>query len=146
MLDQEFASRRTLLSNLGFLKRRLGKFADAQEFYVHAIEEFTGDKTKEIFARSGLSSCLRSLGATPERLDRLSASSIKYIDINDTLSQLQYLQSPSKDDHPFGFILSRYLETLLSLCSIRVKGKDVSGIMFVDANPVECAYEGRNAL
>ena len=146
LLDQGFASRQTLLSNLGFLKRRLGKFADAQEFYVHAIEEFTGDKTNKIFARSGLSSCLRSLRATPESIDRLSASSIQYIDINDTLSQVQYLQSASKDDHPFGFVLSRYLETLLSLCSIQVKGKDVSGIMFVGADPVECAYEGRNAL
>ena len=145
-LDQGFASRRTLLSNLGFLKRRLGKFADAQEFYVHAIEEPTGYEMNRIFARSGLSSCLRSLRAKPESIDRLSASSIRYIDINDTLSQVQYLQSPSTEDHPFGFVLSRYLEILLSLCSIPIKGQDVSGILFIDADPVECAYEGRNAL
>ena len=146
LLNQGFGSHRTLLSNLGFLNRRLGKFADAQKFYMHAIEELAGDKTNKVFARSGLSSCLRSLRATPESIDRLSASTIKYIDINDTLSQVQYLQSPGKDDHPFGFVLSRYLETLLSLCSIPVRGKDVSGIMFVGADPVECAYEGRNAL
>ena len=145
-LDQGYASRQVLLSNLGFLNRRLGKFADAQEFYLHAIEESTGYKTSKMFARSGLSSCLRSPRATPEIIDQLSASSIKYIDINDALSQVQYLQSPSKDDHPFGFVLSRYLETLLSLCSIPIKGKDISGIIFIDADPVECAYEGRNAL
>ena len=145
-LDQGCASRQILLSNLGFLNRRLGKFADAQKFYVHAIGESTGHKNSRMFARSGLSSCLRSLRATPESIDRLSASSIKYIDINDTLSQVQYLQSPSKDDHPFGFVLSRYLENLLSICSIPIKGKDVSGIIFIDADPVECALEGRNAL
>ena len=148
-LDQRSPSCRTLLSNLGFLKRKLGKFSDAQEFYARALEESTGykfNKTNKIFARSGLSSCLRSLRATPESIDRLSASSINYIDINDTLSQVQYLQPPIKDDHPFGFVLSRYLETLLSLCSIPIKGKDVSGILFIDADPVECAHEGRNAL
>ena len=146
LLDQGSDSRRILLSNLGFLRRRLGKYADAQEFYVHAIEESTGHHTNKIFARSGLSSCLRSLRATPESIDRLSASSIEYININDILSQVQYLQSSSKEDHPFGFVVSRYLETLLSLCSIPIKGKDVSGIMFIAADPVECAYEGRNAL
>ena len=145
-LDQGSASRRILLSNLGFLKRKLGKFADAQEFYVHAIEEPTGHEMNRIFARSGLSSCLRSLRARPESIDRLSASSIQYININDTLSQIQHLQSPSTEDHPFGFVLSRYLEILLSLCSIPIKGQDVSGILFIDADPVECAYEGRNAL
>ena len=145
-LNQGCASRQILLSNLGFLNRRLGKFADAREFYKHAIEESTGHKTSKMFARSGLSSCLRSLGAPPESIDRLSASSIKYININNTLSQVQYLQSPGKDDHHFDFVLSRYLETLLSLCSIPIKGKDVPGIIFIDADPVECAYEGRNAL
>ena len=146
LLDQGSDSRQTLLSNLGFLKRRLGEFADAKEFYVHAIEESTGHKTNKIFARSGLSSCLRSLRATAESIDRLSASSIEYISVNDILSQVQDLQSSSKEVHPFAFVVSRYLETLLSLCSIPIKGKDVSGIMFIDADPVECAYEGRNAL
>ena len=145
-LDQGSTSRPTLLSNLGFLKRRLGQFADAQEFYVHAVEESTVRQTNKIFARSGLSSCLRSLRAPPESIDRLSASAIEYIDINDTLSQAQCLQSSGKEDHPFGFVVSRHLETLLSLCSIPIKGKDVSGVMFVDADPVECGYEGRNAL
>ena len=148
-LEQGSASRRTLLSNLGFIKRRLGQLTDARKFYERALQETNGESTystDKSFTRDGLSSCLRSLGATPERIDEVSASSIKSIDINHTFSQFQYLHSPDKEDHPFGFVLLRHLETLLSLCSIRIKGKGVSGIMFVDADPVECASDGRSTL
>ena len=144
-LEQGFASRGIVLSNLGFIKRRLGQFADAQAFYERALQEPNRESTSltnKIFARGGLCSCLRSLGATLERNDRRSASSIEYIDINDTLSQFQFLHSPNKDCL-FDFVISRHLETLLSTCSIQVKEK---GIMFVDADPMECGYEGRGAL
>lgn len=125
-LEQGSASRRTLLSNLGFINRRLGQLTDAQKFYERAFQEIKGESTysvDKIFTRGGLFSCLRCLGAIPERINELSASSIKYIDINHTFSQLKYLHSPDKEDHPFGFVLSRHPETLLSLCSIRIKGK-----------------------
>ena len=147
-LKQGSASRQILFSNLGFIKRRLGQHVDAQNFYELALQEPYSTSThsiNRIFARGGLSSCLRSLRATPERVDALSASSIKYIDINDTLSQVQHLSSPNRED-PFGLVLSRHLETLLSLCSVPIKRKDVLGIIFVDADPVECVYDGRNAL
>ena len=148
-LDQGSGRRRTLLSNLGFVKRKIGQFADAKEFYERAINEGSKSQsfdTDKIFAKSGLSSCLRSLRATPESIDRQAASSIKYIDINDTFSQLQYLLLPSKEHHPFDFVVLRHLEILLSVCSIPIKSNGVSGIMFLNADPVECAHEGRNAL
>ena len=147
-LDHESASRQTLFSNLGFIKRRLGQHVDAQGFYELALQESStksAHSINTIFARGGLSSCLRSLRATPESVDAHSASSIKYLDINDTLSQVQHLNSPTRED-PFGLVLSRHLETLLSLCSVPIKRNDVLGIMFIDADPVECAYDGRNAL
>ena len=149
LLGQNPASRQVLLSNLGFVKRRLGQFADAKVFYERAIDEKINNdcryESNKIFARSGLSSCLRSLRATPESIDEQSDSSLKYIDINDTLSQVRYMHLPSKENS-FDFVASRHLEILLSICSIPIKGNGVSGIIFIDADPVECAYEGRPAL
>ena len=147
-LDQGSASHRIILSNLGFIKSRLGQFADAQSFYERALQELSSESINtinEVFARSGLSACLRRLGATPESIADLSASSIQYIDVNNALSDVECLGSSFRES-PFDFVISRHLESLLSLCSIPVKGKGVSGIMFVDADPLDCMYVGRGAL
>lgn len=144
ILDWRSPGRKIVFSNLGFISRRLGRFAEAKAYYERSLEE-SGSEMKNDSVQSGLSICLRELGDYPNNFNNVETLTINYIDINFLLSQLPARFSPF-DKEEFAFALERHLESLVSMYSISVKNHDEPrGIAFVDGDPLECVYAGRNA-
>ena len=148
LLDKQPSEHRIVVSNLGFIKKRLGYFLDAKNYYEEVIQTSGNDDTAGIvcvYAQSGLFSCLNTLGAEIEIMSQTSRSLIPYVDINLVLSSSSHLGSPFKGNS-FDFALSRQLESLLSVCRIPISGhKGISGIAFVNADPLHNIYVGRVA-
>ncbi|KAL9046891.1 MAG: hypothetical protein Q9214_000395 [Letrouitia sp. 1 TL-2023] len=148
LLNEQSSHHQTILSNLGFLHRRLGRFPEAKCFFEKAINASNSDYSSGVIrlhAQSGLFPCLMQLSNELEIVSQLSQSFIPYIDINASLSSLSHTISPFEGD-ALDFALSRQLESLLSICSIPICGENgISGIALVDADPLNVSYEGRGA-
>ena len=144
LLDWRSPARKIVLSNLGFISRRLGRFAEAKAYYERSLAE-SGSETENEFVRSGLSICLRELGNYPNNFSNIETSTIDYVDVNSLLSRLPARFSPFAKEE-FAFALERHLESLVSMYSLSIKTDDGHrGIAFVDGDPLECVYAGRNA-
>lgn len=144
LLGQHSFARQTILSNLGFIGRRLLKFTEVKEQYKCFFEE-SKSGADNVFARSGFSICLRELDANPEKLADVWPSSIRYIDVNSALSPSPSLSSPFTEE-PFAFAMGRQLESLLSVCSIPIQGDQSSrGIALVYPDPLNCDCNSRTA-
>ncbi|KAL8922750.1 MAG: hypothetical protein Q9172_003465 [Xanthocarpia lactea] len=140
--------RQTILINIGFIERKLGRFEEAKKIFVQALEtNEAGHAIDQCYARSGLYACLCKLGITPEEHPKIGSSIVKCPDVVSLLlrSRSAQLLIPPQG-FPLGFILSRHLEYLLSSCSVPVQdGDEPPGIAFVDADPIDCYSEGRFA-
>lgn len=144
LLAQQSSAHQIILSNLGFIERRLRQFSEAKIHYEWSLEA-SRSGTDDVLARSGLSTCLRKLDTDPEELADVWPSSIRYVDVNSALSLSPHLISPFREE-AFSFAIARQLESLLSVCSIPLKGDQSSrGIAFMDADPLNCLYVGRIA-
>ena len=145
---QAFSQHWIVLSNLGFLKRRLGQVEEAKALYMRILDETSRECSKyvdRLSAQSGLFTCLCELGANSETIPRISGLLLKYIDVNVLLPQSRNHLSPFNSNR-FSFTLARHLETLLSTCSISVQGAEGdAGMLLTDADPLNCAYKGRCA-
>ena len=164
-----YHQQRMIFSNRGFIKRRLGQFAQALSHYESALDtpscgfrelcsHFTASGNKShpsmadflysgevLYRLSGLFTCLVKLAGDFENNRAISAFTVRYIDGNAALFSLPHPGFRSLED-PLQFAITRQLETLLSTSSIPVDGKGgLSGIAFVDANPLNCIYNGRCA-
>ena len=143
LLQQNLESARIILSNLGFTKRKLDQFQEAEIYYERALNKPPAIGGDELSVRNGLYICLRRRNAAPERIEEIAASSIQYINVNFSLPATKVFKPPFING-PFSFALARHLESLLSMCTITVKGDETGpGIMFLDADPLSCLGEGR---
>ncbi|KAF7507703.1 hypothetical protein GJ744_010132 [Endocarpon pusillum] len=138
----------TILSNLGFLQRRLGQLQEAISSYKDALSEYFrqfGDAAGNFHACIYLHFSLLELGEETGAISVIPNSDIKYINVNSSLSQLVLMKSPF-DDSPLHFALERQLEFLLSSCCIPVgENQNASALAFVDADPLNSFLEGRGA-
>lgn len=134
--------------NLGFIKRKLGHIEEAKRHFTEALKvNESGSAIDQSYARSGLYACLRKLGTTPEDHPGLGSSLIVCLDVASLLSRscspLAYSRT-SFQGFPLQFTLSRHIENLLSTCSVPVSSiNGISGIAFVDADPLHCGNDGR---
>ncbi|KAL8697971.1 MAG: hypothetical protein Q9201_006827 [Fulgogasparrea decipioides] len=146
LLSEQSSPSPTILCNLGFLSIKLGRFPEAKKFYERALQQFASGNVptvNESSARSGLYTCLRQLGTSSEDISRALALSVGYVDINSSLANSPFFRPPFQDG-PLSFAIARHLESLLSLGSISVEGtKKISGVAFVDADPLILACQGR---
>ncbi|KAL8724581.1 MAG: hypothetical protein Q9181_006764 [Wetmoreana brouardii] len=140
--------RRAILSNLAFLQGKLGNWAEAKSFFESALLHSSGTSehtVQQLYARSGLFACLRRMDANPEDTAEVAGSLIPYPDVISPLFRSTYHKLPIKDG-PFHFAITRQLESLLTTCSIPVDtDKEVRGIAFVDADPLNCGCDSRFA-
>ena len=144
LLGQDLSARPIILSNLGFIERRLRQYSEAKKHYECSLKE-SKSEADNVLARSGLSTCLRGLDADPLVIANIWPSSILYVDVNSALSLSPSLVSPFREG-PFSFAIARQLESLLSVCSIPLKDdQSPRGIAIMDADPLNCLYEGRVA-
>ncbi|KAL8703035.1 MAG: hypothetical protein Q9201_003781 [Fulgogasparrea decipioides] len=133
--------RRAILSNLGFIQGRLGNLEKAKSFFESALlhsNDMSERAVQQLYAHSGLFTCLRRMGANPEDTAEVAGSLVRYLDVTNRLFRSTYHKLPIKEG-PFHFAVTRQLESLLSTCSIPVDSDDgVPGIAFVDADPLDC--------
>ena len=140
--------RQTVLINMGFIERKLGRFEEAKKIFVQALEaNEAGHAIDQCYARSGLYACLCKLGITPEKHPKIGSSIVKCPDVVSLLLRSHSAQlSIPPQGFPSEFTLSRHIENLLSTCSVPVRdGNEPPGIAFVDADPIACYSEGRIA-
>ncbi|KAL8907813.1 MAG: hypothetical protein Q9171_005701 [Xanthocarpia ochracea] len=140
--------RQTVLINIGFVERKLGRFEEAKKIFVQVLEaNEAGHAIDQCYARSGLYACLRKLGITPEEHPKIGSSIVKCPDVVSLLlgSRLAPFLMPFQG-FPFEFTLSRHLENLLSTCSVPVRdGNEPHGVAFVDGDPLDCLSQSRIA-
>ncbi len=136
--------------NLGFIERKSGRYVEAARLYEKALEaNGYGHAIERFYAQSGLFACLRRLGTSPADHPELSLSLTDCPDVGSLLkrscSPLLNCRSPFPG-FPLQFTLSRHIESLLSTCSIPVSNLyGISGIAFVDADPLQCSDTCRSA-
>lgn len=142
--------RRTILINLGFIERKLGRIEEAKRHFTEALEvNESGSAIDPSYARSGLYACLGTLGATPEDYPEVGPFLVNCVG-RMSLLHCSYSHPTafrvSCQDFPLQFTLSRHLESLLSTCSVPIHIENgTSGILFIDADPLDCLHEGRYA-
>ncbi|KAL8809234.1 MAG: hypothetical protein Q9200_003596 [Gallowayella weberi] len=137
-----------ILSNIGFLERRLGRIEMAKKSFEKALEANTsGNAIDLLYARSGLYTCIHKLGGDPADHPEIAGYLVECFDaIPIVLRCCSAYFKPSFGRLPFQFAISRQLETLLSSCSVPVQDENgLPGIVFVDADPLGCLYTGRVA-
>lgn len=136
--------------NLGFIERKFGRYVEAARLYEKALEaNGSGHAIERFYAQSGLYACLRKLGTSPADHPELRLSLIDCLDVGSLLNRsccpLLYCRA-SFPSFPLQFTLSRHIESLLSTCSIPVSSiQGISGIAFVDTDPLQCGNNGRFA-
>ncbi|KAL8850495.1 MAG: hypothetical protein Q9221_004543 [Calogaya cf. arnoldii] len=140
----------TILVNLGFIERKLGRIENAKRRYLEALEATESRSAIDrLHARSGLYVCLLRLGALPEDHPEVGPFLVHRLDLLPlSLCSRSHPTTfgVSCEGFPLQFTLSRHLESLLSTCSIPISlDNDTSGIAFVDADPLGCLHEGRFA-
>lgn len=137
----------TINSNLGFIAKTMAKFEEAKLFFQRALGSSDDGATHEIqqlYARSGLYNCLNKLAQDPEADSGIAKALTQHVNFTSLL--LGSPKSTFSEGGSFQFAMARQLETLLSTCSIPVqKSERVSGIAFVDADPLNSLHEGRCA-
>ncbi|KAL8650022.1 MAG: hypothetical protein Q9210_004072 [Variospora velana] len=137
--------RQIILSNLGFIQRKLGHLERAQSFFKEALDVSDAllDSNEQLYARSGLYACLRLLGVNPEEHVDIAKSLVQNVDFILPAYSASSLGIPIKYK-PLLFACIRHLEALLTSWSISVTDNEgISGIVFVDADPLYCAHAGR---
>ena len=142
---------RPLLSNLGFIKRRLGNAEQAQGYYESALKEpvsiFDSNEAsiERQLALSGLFACFHDSGATSVAESEIAAALTDYPDVTSSAICSAHLKMPIKEG-PFQFAIGRQLESLLSTYSISITSPEgATGIAFLDGDPLVCVHQGRNA-
>ena len=147
LLDEQSSQRQTVLSNLAFIMRRLGRFQEAKSLYAEAASLSGSNNTSGftyLCAQSGLFSCLNKFGSEDE-ISRVSKSLIQHLNMNLLLSGSPPSVLQVNGD-ALDFAISRQLESLLAICSIPVRQENgVSGVALVDADPLNVLYEGRGS-
>lgn len=145
MLKSSTNDRQVVLSNLGFIQRKLGHLERAQSFFKEALDvsDTPLDSSGQLHARSGLYACLRQLGVNPEEHEGIAKSLVQNVDDILLAPSASSLGIPIKSK-PLLFACTRHLEALLTSCSISVTNNEgIAGIVFVDADPLYCAHAGR---
>ncbi|KAL9015987.1 MAG: hypothetical protein Q9185_006647 [Variospora sp. 1 TL-2023] len=76
------SDRQVVLSNLGFIQRKLGHLERAQSFFKEALDVSDAplDSSGQLHARSGLYACLRQLGVNPEEHEGIAKSLVQNVD------------------------------------------------------------------
>ncbi|KAL8969254.1 MAG: hypothetical protein Q9183_002085 [Haloplaca sp. 2 TL-2023] len=151
LLELPNIRRRSLLTNLGFIKRQLGNAEEARGYYERAIKECVSNfdcndvSVERHIALSGLFACFHTLGANPDADSEVAAALIDYPGVIFPATCATHLKMPIKEG-PFHFAISRQLESLLSTCSVSVTNPEgFSGVAFLDADPLGCVHHGRTA-
>ena len=145
LLSRQNSARHIVLSNLGFIERRLHHISAAESYYQQSLDE--PESHDDVLARSGLCTCLRELNADIESIDNAWPTSIRYIDVNAVLSPPSSLEKPIIEGQ-FSFAILRQLECILSFCSIPIAGSsdpDSHAIALVDVDPLNCNHRSRAA-
>lgn len=106
-------------------------------------------KRNLLYLLSGIFVCLGKLTESPNSAKEsryISSNFTAYIDVNALLASSTHLKHLLLED-PLHFPIVRQLESCLSVCSIPVKGDNETNpcVAFVDADPLNCIYEGRVA-
>ncbi|KAI4134118.1 MAG: hypothetical protein LQ341_006080, partial [Variospora aurantia] len=145
LFESSTNNRQVVLSNLGFIQRKLGHLERAQSFFKEALDVSDAplDSSGQLHARSGLYACLRQLGFNPEEHEGIAKSLVQNVDDILLAPSASSLGIPIKSK-PLLFACNRHLEALLTSCSISVTNNEgIAGIVFVDADPLYCAHAGR---
>ena len=136
--------------NLGFIERKSGHYKEAASLYEKALKaNGSGHAIERFYAQSGLFACLCKLGTSPADHPELRLSLTDCLNVgslsNRSCCPLLYGRT-SFPGFPLQFTLSRHIESLLSACSVPVSSiHGISGIAFVDADPLHCGNNGRDA-
>ena len=139
---------KTLLSNLAFLKQRVGETEQARDLYRNAMfspDEHPTDLTSDVFARSGLYNTLLADGNLQAAAVVMPGSLARYIDVNAILKTSDSPILPL-EDRPIHFALQRQLEYQLSACSVFVDTVDGAPcVALVDGDPLNSCFDSRGS-
>lgn len=134
----------TILSDLGFIERALGRVEQAKSSFIKALksDDESLETVEQLLVRSGLYACITELGSNPEDHAEVAKALSRYDNGMTGVFNLPTSILPI-DDGPFSFPMKRQLESLLFTCSIPVRNDHgVAGIALMDADPLNCLHEG----
>ncbi|KAL8784104.1 MAG: hypothetical protein Q9213_004163 [Squamulea squamosa] len=146
LLNIRSTRRGSILNNLGFIESRLNNIGSAKSLFKKTLTEpcYTLENVVErFFARSGLFTCLYKVEANSTDEYATAKPQTQYDDSLFSTFRSACLCFPIRDGS-LQFAISRHLESLLSMCSVPLRGEDV-GTVFLNADPLNCIYEGRCA-
>ncbi|KAI4112482.1 MAG: hypothetical protein LQ345_006378, partial [Seirophora villosa] len=144
LLKLSTINRQVIISNLGFIQRKLGHPEQAKSFFNEALEVRDAhlESSEQLHARSGLYACLRQLGVNPDEHVDIAKSLVQHVDFIPPAYSVSSLDIPI-ESRSLRIAFTRHLETLLTSWSIPVTTNEgTPGVVFVDADPVCAQYAG----
>ena len=138
-------SQKKLLSNLAFLKRRMGQISEAKRLFQSALdlaEDTPAQFDADLFARSGLYNTLTAVSENTLAATLVPQSMLPYLDLSVSLDSI-VPNVFAFENLPMSFAILRHLEYQLCLCSVDVRdsGDGSPCIAFVDGDPLNSCTE-----